>query len=113
MEITLTTTIPDDTAANLQNGSAIPLTRRLLELAISKAYESALITEREAMNTLGFENSAVLAECFQQFAVQEQRTLGEIARRQQSILSQIESDCWPEEPDLPEAPIADSVKEFL
>lgn len=56
MEITLTTTIPDDTAENLQNGSTTPLPRRLLELAVIKAYESDLITEREVMNIVGFED---------------------------------------------------------
>lgn len=33
--------------------------------------------------------------------------------RQEAILRQVASGCWPEEPDIPEAPIASSVKEFL
>ena len=113
MEITLTTTIPDDTAAHLQNGSALPLPRRLLELAVVKAFESALITEREVMTTLGLADQAALAECVQQFTRQDQLTLREIACRQQAILSQAESDSWPEESALPEAPITNSVTEFL
>jgi hypothetical protein len=122
MEITLTTTIPDDIAANLQNGSTTPLPRRLLELAVIKAYESGLITEREAMNILGFENREELSEFFKRYDVsaqalstnpRRQRALAEIGRRQEDILRKIESDFWPEEPDIPEAPVSSSVKEFL
>jgi hypothetical protein len=113
MEITLTAKIPDDTAAKLQNGSTIPLPRRLLELAVIKAFEAALITEREAMNALGLADGAALAACFQQFTPQDQHTMSDIVRRQQAILNQMESDAWPEEPDVPEAPTANSVNEFL
>lgn len=125
MEITLTTTIPDDTAANLQNGSAAPLPRRLLELAVIKAYESSLITEREVLNVLGFKDREALCEFFKQYDLREpqrdvsaphasyQRTLDESGRRQEAILKQVESSCWPEEPDIPEAPITSSIKEFL
>ena len=108
MEITLTTTIPDETAANLQDGSATPLPRRLLELAVIKAYESDLITEREVMNILGFADRAELSEFFRQYAVRDvsnhQGALGEISRRQGAILKQVESNCWPEELDISEAP---------
>ncbi len=45
MEITLT--IPDDVAADIQNGSSTPLSRQLLELAAIQAHESDLITEGE------------------------------------------------------------------
>ena len=54
MEITLT--IPDDVAADIQNGSSTPLSRQLLELAAIQAHESDLITEREVMEMLGFED---------------------------------------------------------
>jgi len=122
MEITLTANIPDDTAAHLQDGSATPLPRRLLELAVIKAYESGLITEREAMNILGFEDEEQLSEFFKRYDVRDhmsatnprrQRALGAIGRRQEAILSKVESGFWPEEPDVPEAPITSSVKEFL
>jgi len=121
----LTTTIPDDTAANLQNGSATPLPRRLLELAVIKAFEFDLITEREAMNVLGFENREEMVEFFRQYDVRDhhrnapapnsihQRALGEIGRRQEVILKKVESSVWPEEPDIPEAPITSSVKEYF
>ena len=36
-----------------------------------------------------------------------------LGRRQEAILSKVESGFWPEEPDVPEAPITSSVKEFL
>jgi hypothetical protein len=55
MEITLTTSIPDDTAANLHSGTTIPLPRLLLEAATIKVYETDLITEREALEIPGFE----------------------------------------------------------
>jgi hypothetical protein len=122
MEITLTTTIPDDIAANLLNGSATPLPRRLLELAVIKAYESGLITEHEAINILGFEIREELSEFFKRYDVSaqvlstnpsHQRALAEIGRRQEDILRKVESDFWPEEPDIPEAPVSSSVKEFL
>jgi hypothetical protein len=40
MEITLNTFIPDDVAADLQNGSTTPLPRRLLELAANSRLRS-------------------------------------------------------------------------
>ncbi|MGH9834798.1 MAG: UPF0175 family protein [Blastocatellia bacterium] len=122
MEITLTTTIPDDIAASLQNGSTTPLPRRLLELAVIKAYESGLITESEAMNILGFENKEELSEFFKRYDVSaqalsakpsHQRALAEIGRRQEDILRKVESGFCPEEPYIPEAPISSLVKEFL
>ena len=122
MEITFTTNIPDDTAARLQNGSTTPLPRRLLELAVTKAYESGLITEPEAMNLLGFKDGEELDEFFKRHDVRSymptsnlsrQRALGEIGQRQEAILRKVESGFWPEEPDIPEAPITSSVKEFL
>ncbi len=125
MEITLTTTIPDITAANLQSGSDTPLPRRLLELAAIKAYESSLVTEHEVMNMLGFKGNAELSEFFIKNDVRNsqqhtytakssyQRTLGAIGRRQEAVLHEVESSSWPEESDIPEAPINSSVKEFL
>jgi hypothetical protein len=122
MEITLTTTIPDETAARLQNGSVTPLPRRLLELAAIRAYESGLITKREAMIILGFEDTVELHEFFNQHDVRDpvstpnlsrQRALSEVGRRQATILKKVESSIWPEEPDIPETPITSSVKDFL
>ncbi len=115
MEITLTTIIPDDTAANLQNGSATPLPRRLLELAVIKAYESGLIREHEVMKILGFENREELSGFFKQYDVRnpQQRALVEVGQRQEAILRKVRSSFWPDEPDLSEAPITSSVKEFL
>lgn len=69
MEITLNTVIPDDTAANLQNGSSAPLPRRLLELATSKAHEFDLITEREVMEVLGFASREELYDFFKRYDV--------------------------------------------
>jgi hypothetical protein len=52
MEVVLT--IPDDVAAEIQNGSSTPLARRLLELAAIQAHISGLITSREVQEMLGF-----------------------------------------------------------
>ena len=54
MEIVLTAHIPDQVATELQQGSNIPLPRRLLELAALKALETDLISERDVMEMLGF-----------------------------------------------------------
>lgn len=74
MEITLTTTIPDETAVHLQNGSITPLPRRLLELAAIKAHEADLITEREVMEMLGFEDREELYEFFKRYDVRSKHT---------------------------------------
>ena len=54
MEITLT--IPDNIAAELQNGSVTPLPRRLLELAALEGYRSGLFTLPQIQAMLGFES---------------------------------------------------------
>lgn len=54
MEITLQITIPDNVAADIQNGSSAPLARRLLELAAIRAYQADLITSRQVQEMLGF-----------------------------------------------------------
>lgn len=74
MEITLTTTIPDEIAANLQNGSNTSIARRLLELATVKAHEADLITEREVREILGFEDREELWEFFKRYDVRSKHT---------------------------------------
>ncbi len=64
MEITLNTFIPDDVAADLQNGSKTPLPRRLLELATIRAYEAGLITEWGVIDMLGFADREELYDFF-------------------------------------------------
>ncbi len=54
MEITLT--IPDDVAAEIQNGTSLPLSRRLLELAALEGYKSGLLTSYQVQKLLGFDN---------------------------------------------------------
>ena len=54
MEITMT--IPDDVAAEIQNGTSLPLSRRLLELAALEAYKSGLLTSFQVQKLLGFDN---------------------------------------------------------
>ncbi len=64
MEITMNVTIPDDVAADIQNGSSAPLARRLLELAAIKAYEADMISSRQVREMLGFENREELFNFF-------------------------------------------------
>jgi len=64
MEVTLQTTIPDDIAADIQNGGNTPLARRLLELAAIKAYEVDLISSRQVREMLGFETREELFAFF-------------------------------------------------
>jgi hypothetical protein len=54
MEITLT--IPDNLAAEIQDGSATPLSRRLLELAALEGYKSGIFTLPQIQALLGFES---------------------------------------------------------
>ncbi len=72
MEITLT--IPDKVAAEIQNSSSTPLERRLLELAAIQAHEDDLITEREVMDMLGFEDREELYEFFKRYDVRSKHT---------------------------------------
>jgi len=74
MEITINATIPDNVAAAIQNGSTPPLPRRLLELAAIKAHEADLITEREVMEMLGFEDREELYEFFKRYDVRSTYT---------------------------------------
>jgi acyl-CoA-binding protein len=71
MEITLNVTIPDDVAADIQNGSDAPLSRRLLELAAIKAYEADLITEWGVISMLGLEDREELYALFKQYNVRD------------------------------------------
>ena len=72
MEITLT--IPDDVAADIHNGSSTPLSRQLLELAAVQAHESNLITEREVMEMLDFEDREELYDFFKRYDVRSKHT---------------------------------------
>lgn len=80
MEITFTATIPDEVAANLQNGSTTPLPRRLLELAAIQAHLADLITEPEVMEMLGFEDREELWEFFKRYDVRSKYTSEDFER---------------------------------
>ena len=64
MEITFNTIIPDDVAADLQNGSTTPLARRLLEFAAIRAYQAGLVSEWGVIDMLGFEDREELYDFF-------------------------------------------------
>lgn len=81
MEITLNTFIPDDIAADIQNGSTTPLARRLLELAAIKAHEAGLITSRQVQEMLGFADREELFAFFKANDVRDHSfTLVELER---------------------------------
>jgi hypothetical protein len=54
MEIVVT--IPDNVAAEIQNGSTTPLSRQLLELAALEGYKSGRFTLPQIQAMLGFES---------------------------------------------------------
>jgi hypothetical protein len=56
--------IPETVAADIQNGGATSLARRVMELAAIKAYESGIITERQVMEMLEIESREDLLEFF-------------------------------------------------
>ncbi|MFN0124886.1 MAG: hypothetical protein ACKV2V_30650 [Blastocatellia bacterium] len=85
MEITLTTTISDEVAAHLQNGSTTPLPRRLLELAIIRAHEADFITEHEVREILGFEDREELWELFKRYDVRSKHTSGDFAQSRAAL----------------------------
>jgi hypothetical protein len=64
MEITLNVTLPDDVASDLLNGSGVPLTRRILELAAIQAYQADLLTSRQVQEMLGFKSREELFAFF-------------------------------------------------
>ena len=78
MEITLN--IPDEIAAEIQNGSSTPLDRRVLELAAIQAHEAGLITEREVMEMLGFADREELYEFFKRYDVRSKYTTEDLER---------------------------------
>lgn len=71
MEVTINATIPDDIAAEIQNGSSTPLGRRLLELAAIKAYEADLITKFQVQEMLGFESRFDVDALFKAYDVRD------------------------------------------
>jgi hypothetical protein len=87
MEVTLQTTIPDDVAADIQNGGNTPLARRLLELAALKAYEADLITTRQLREMLGFETREELFAFFKANGVRDDSFTLEDLERGQAIFA--------------------------
>jgi hypothetical protein len=56
--------IPKAIAADIQNGGATSLARRLMEFAAIEAYESGIITEHHVTEMLEFESREELLEFF-------------------------------------------------
>jgi hypothetical protein len=67
-------TIPDKIAAEIQSGSDLSLSRRLLELAAIQAHEAELITERDVMEMLGFECREDLYAFFKAYDIRQKFT---------------------------------------
>lgn len=78
--------IPDDVAAAILNGDNVPLSRRLLDLAAIKAHEADLITEREVMEMLGFDDREKLWEFFKRHDVRGARYTAEDGRALEELL---------------------------
>ncbi len=91
MEITLNTFIPDDVAADIQNGSSTPLPRRLLELAAIKAHEADLITSRQVQEMLGFADREELFAFFKANDVRDHSfTMEELERGRATMAALLE-----------------------
>ncbi len=73
-------TIPDGVAAAIRNSSSQPLERRLLELSAIQAHQSDLITEREVMEMLGFEDREELYAFFKRYDVRSKYTTEDFER---------------------------------
>ncbi|MGH9850841.1 MAG: UPF0175 family protein [Blastocatellia bacterium] len=73
-------TIPEDVAADIQNGSNVSLARRLLELVAIKAYEADLITSRQVQEMLGFESREELFDFFKKNDVRSKVTREDLER---------------------------------
>lgn len=80
MEVTFSATIPDDVAAEIQNGSHVSLARRLLELATIKLYEADRITSRQVQEMLGLKSREELFEFFKQNDVPSKVTRADLER---------------------------------
>ncbi len=75
-----TLAIPDGIAIAIRNGSGDPLERRLLEQSAIQAHESDLITEREVMEMLGFEDREELYAFFKRYDVRSKYTTEDFER---------------------------------
>jgi len=78
MEVTLT--IPDNIVPDLQNGSALPVSRRILELTAIKAYEADLITGRQVQEMLGFDCREDLYAFFKAHDVRDNYTIEDLEK---------------------------------
>jgi len=67
-------TLPDGIAAAIRNDLSVSLERRLLELSAIQAHESDLLTEREVMEMLGFQDKEELYEFFKRHDVRSKYT---------------------------------------
>lgn len=69
-----TLTLPDEIAAAIRNDLSVSLERQLLELSAIQAHESDLLTEREVMEMLGFQDKEELYEFFKRHDVRSKYT---------------------------------------
>jgi hypothetical protein len=92
MEITLNVTMPDDVAADIQNGSSAPLARRLLELAAIQAYESDLITKHQVKEMLGFESRWEVDALFKSYDIRDHSFTVEDLEKGQALFASTEAE---------------------
>src|SRR2546428_13685481 len=89
MEVTLI--IPDNIAAEIQNGSAKPLSRRLLELAAIQAHLAGIITSRDVQEMLGFKDREELFAFFKANDVRDNSfTMEELERGRKTMAAILE-----------------------
>ena len=78
--------IPSNIVEVLQNSSATPIDRQILELAAIQAYESELITGRQVMKMLGFESREELYALFKAYGLQDQSfTMEELEKGRETL----------------------------
>lgn len=91
MEITLT--IPDEVAADLQNGSAAALSRRLLEILAIELYKADVFTSRQVRELLGFETREELWEFFKRNDVRDYHfTMEELEKERATVAALLVSE---------------------
>jgi len=80
-------TLPDDVAAAIRNGSSETLDRRLLEFAAIGAYQTDVLTTRQAQELLGFESREELFAFFKAHDIRDHHFTTEELERGRETLS--------------------------
>lgn len=82
-------TIPEEVAADIQNGSNMPLARRLLELAAMKAYEADLISKFQVQQMLGLQSRFEVDALFKVYDVRDHSFTAEELERERVLAARL------------------------